>query len=502
MVKTEEAQGLQVPQQARRLKAYAKNLAKDKEPNNFDKRVVAKLLELAKSGEWVKDELDYLDSVGYKQSKYEYSQIKEQIENFEKPNHPWFGWNKNYQQALNNLIQEARTLRLKALDYRRNFVIEEAIPRDDSHAGFEFIITGLRKKGEYRDGLLESYEAAEAKAKKIGTFSNDILIGTRTQAAPPYDENTGLRNHEFKPKTRLVSMVRFMLILAEMKFSHHYQRAIGISKWYAGGKDERQQRNIIKQMRANGHSYWISIDYSKYDQSISKWLIYDAFTVIRAAYEGDPNFDEELFNIVVKDFIHKRIVDGTQRFRPLCKGVPSGSMFTQAVDSVVNRLMIDTFMISKGITRYEMFIMGDDNLIYVTSDMSQDELLNTMESYLMHNFGIKMNATKSGKGEIQQSPFFLSRRWDLDGEWRAPGVLLAKLVQPERFRDYDRHGFEPIQVINSYVDTFPKGMFEFIDRQKYQIAVAEATRRVGPDQYLSGLMRFKARYENKRYSAV
>lgn len=503
MAKTKEDKGSKVPQQTRRLKAYANNLSKDKEPDHFDKRTVKQMLDLALKGDWMEGEINYLISVGYTQSKYEYEQIKQQIDNFRKDSAPWFGWNKHYKESLAELKAEAAVWHLKSLRYGRNFIIEEAIPKDDSHAGYEFIETGIRQKGGYKEGLLQKYEQAEARAKKLGTFDNKILIGTRTQTAPPYDTKTGKRNYKVKPKSRLVSMVRLMLILAEMKFSHEVQKRIGISKWYAGGKNTDQQRNIINQLKRSGYSGWISIDYSKYDQSISYWLIRDAFEVVKIGYTDDPYFDEQLFEIIVNDFIHKKIIRGDRKEIPVSKGVPSGSMFTQIIDSIVNKLMIMTFMKSQGIKKYEMFIMGDDNLIYLSTDRDlKKDLLPCMESYLMHNFRIEMNATKSSYGTVFDSPEFLSRRWDNDGEWRAPGILLAKLIFPERYRDYERHGFTPLQVIQSYVDEFPKGMAELIDMQKFESLKTAQIKETGPEKWRSGLNRFKHFYENRRYTAV
>ena len=503
MAKTKEDKGYKVPQQASLLKAYAKNLSKDKEPDHFDKRAVKQLLDLALDGVWMEEEINYLISVGYTQSKYEYSQIEAQIENFRKDSAPWFGWNKHYKESLAELKAEAAMWHLKSLIYGRNFIIEEAIPKDDSHAGYEFIETGIRQKGGYKEGLLHKYQQAEEAAKRKGTFDNLILIGTRTQTAPPYDTKTGERNYKVKPKSRLVSMVRLMLILAEMKFSHEVQKKIGISRWYAGGKSTDQQRNIINQLKRSGYSCWISIDYSKYDQSISYWLIRDAFEVVRIGYSDDPYFDEQLFEIVVNDFICKTIIDGKEEKIPVKKGVPSGSMFTQIIDSIVNKLMIMTFMKSQGIEQYEMFIMGDDNLIYLRTnrDLKKD-LLPCMESYLRHNFRIEMNASKSSLGTVHESPEFLSRRWDNDGEWRAPGILLAKLIEPERYRDYKRYGFTPLQVIQSYVDEFPKGMAELIDMRKFESLKTAQIRESGPEKWRSGLNRFKHFYENRRYSAV
>ena len=371
------------------------------------------------------------------------------------------------------------------------------MPRLDTHAGWSYIITGKRHKGEYVENLLLDYLEEERKARLHGSFNKPILIGIRTQSGTPYDNETGelvcdmIEKVEDLKKSRLVSMEDIFYVLAENKWAKPLQNKIGRVGWYSGGKNDGSINSDIQMNRAMKR-YWISLDYSKYDQSIPAWLIREAFDIVRAAF--NPEFhDEELFKIIREDFINKVFIWADDIFESH-KGVPSGSAFTQIIDSIVNRLMIDTYFASKGIepSQYVMAIMGDDNLVFCTTKLDKADI----ESYLSYMFGITMNAAKADDGEREDDPKYLSRIWRRNGVYRNPKVLIAKLLYPERFREYDRIGFLPTMVLSSFADTFPLGVLEFVDMTEFKAAQLEESRLMADSNktYLSGLEAYRQHY--------
>jgi len=457
--------GLEAPQRTRLL-MFTGNLSTDKDPGIFDDKMFEYVCDITTDRQWVEDKLQYLNSIGWNQSKYDFSQIRKQAKRFAEKNHSWFGWNDNYKTAKERRIQEAETFNLKSLRFGENDRIEEYLPREDTHAGWSYILTGDKEKGKYREGLLQMYKREVMEAKECGSFNKPILPGTRTQASNPFEDD-GSYNNDYRDKSRLVSMVDIYQVMAEVVFAKRLQTRFSSIPWYAGGKDDRTIKVLMMEWKSK-YKHWISIDYSKFDQSISDWLIRDAFDVVRAAYSKDQYFDEQLFKIVREDFINKVIILGINEFYESMKGVPSGSMFTQLIDSIVNRLMIDTYMISKGIDKYEMMIMGDDNIIFSNVEIDSDNL----STYLKKNFGIEMNPKKCGFGECKKKdPEFLSRRWTFDGVYRTPELLLAKLIFPERFRDYKNNpDLHPSMIIQCYIDSFPLGM-KFVSDKHRQRAI-------------------------------
>lgn len=480
--------GLEAPQQKRYV-MYHKNLSTDKDPGVFDDRMLEYINEVCTDVKWVEDKVKYLNSIGWNQSKYSFEQMRVQAKRFAEANHPYFGWNKHFKKAKERRISEAEQFFLKMIQYGRNENIEDYLPREDTHAGFSYILTGKKEKGKYRERLSQAYEEEVAKARKNGSFNKPIIVGTRTQASDPFEAD-GTYNYEYRDKTRLVSMIDIYVIMAEIVYAKRLQTKLSGRKWYAGGKDDMHILYFMNKWNGQ-YKYWLSIDYSKYDQSISNWLIREAFDVVRAAYKHDPNFDEELFKIVREDFINKVIILGPDDIYECEKGVPSGSMFTQIIDSIVNTLMIDTYMLSRGIENYEMMIMGDDNIIFTNIEIDREDL----SSYLAHNFGIEMHPDKcTWKGKNGDSPEFLSREWTTRGVHRKPEILLAKLIFPERFRDYKRNpDMSPELIVQCFKDTYPLGMKKLISGDHYRKAI-NIRNKIGDGRWLSGLMRYRLLY--------
>lgn len=472
-----------------RLSSYRKILSMDRDNHYFDDKALKVLFDYLKEGFKLEDIVGYLNGINYSQSVYQYSQIKSQIERFTLPNHTFNGWRKTFKLAKEQMMKEVKFARLKQIHYTGNEHIESVIPRKDTHAGFSYLETGLRKKGEYLENVFTEYNRKEAIALINGSWNTPIMIGSRTQASGAFSELGEFLN-SYKSKSRLVSMIDIFLILAELKFAKPFQDYMSHVSWYAGGKDDKVIGDIINRWR-HDYKYHLTLDYSQYDQSISDWLIRAAFDVVRNGFFMDPNFDERLFSLIREDFINKVFIDGEGHLVESHKGVPSGSMFTQIIDSIVNRLMILSYCYSKGISDVEMMIMGDDNIIFTNVEIDKEDLA----SYLSFNFGVTVNPSKSSFGSSKEAPEFLSRVWTFDGVYREPNSLVAKLLYPERFRNYDDKINEPLMLVYSYILTFPLGMKEIVDVEKIKSdIISKRTISDSGSKWLSGFERYRRRY--------
>lgn len=476
--------------QNRELNAYCKRLGSSRDPKVFDSHLLSIIRPYLKDESRVKDEIRYLDSIGYNSSKYEYHKIEEQLLRFLENDHSDFRWNRNYKRAKEILIEDFSRNRVEQLHFESDSDILAILPERNTSTGYDGILTGIRKKKEFcEDGIQKRYLAVEDNARMNGTFNNIILIGSRTQASGAYDADNGyVRTGTFKSKSRLVSMVRAYLILAECKFAKPLQWLLGTKGWYAGGKNDTAISSGILDMKLK-HHYSMTIDYSHYDQSISSWLIRDAFEIMEAAFYKFK-FDKQLFDIIREDMINKYFIDAKGDVRESHKGVGSGSMFTQLVDSIVNKLMITTYMLSIGEEQhFDCMIMGDDNLIYTDVEINAKHLC----TYLEKNFGIECNEQKCSKALATESPEFLSRVWTPMGVWRAPEVLISKMFYPETFRNY-KEGADPYLIIYAYILSFPRGMYEIMHTEQF-IDECIAKNNILKDhqkiQYLNGLMKYR-----------
>lgn len=466
VVKNSELQKAMNSAQKTRLHRFRKDLRSDRTKVIFDDRLVDCVRpylysesEFNKTLEYLNDVTDPLGFV-YSRSLKRWDELKLALLKFEEKDYSPFTWNKNYQKSLEQLKQIFSKWKLKSLSYNSDDDIRQALPKVNTHSGYTYLITGKKCKGDNMERILSKYLREEAQARSQGSFNKPILPATRTQGSGAFDE-FGEFTNTCKHKTRLVSMVDLMQIIGELKFAKPLQNKFASFEWYAGGYNLDQIRSIINARRAD-YQYWMSLDYSNFDASVSSWLIKDAFSCLRVAF---VSLDEDLWNIIIDDFIHKNFIvpmDLQNGIIHSDRGVPSGSMFTQIIDTVVNWIIILTYLNAKKIDG-KMIVMGDDNLLFSKTAIDREDVA----TYISKNFGMVVSSTKTLLGRSSQSPVFLSMRWDYDGTWRHPNELIARMAYPERFRPYDKEDVEPSEVLLGYILTYPNGMNEMMNIIKF-----------------------------------
>lgn len=489
-----------------RLRQYRSNLSVsrgDNQRRNFDSKVCDVIRQYALMSFHLDDELDYLfrvkDKDGFLFSRClkRYNVTEDNMTLFSAPDYTSFRWNRNYQKSLEVVRRMLSRFHLKPLPLLSDQQILEVLPRKDTHSGFTYVETGCKQKGDNLEGAYHRYSLLEDKALINGSFNRPIMIAFRTQASGEYDDD-GSRTDTCKHKTRVVSMVDLNQIIAELRFSKPIQDAIAQLDQYAGGKNDSQISSIISNWRSK-YNYWTSIDYSSYDQTISSWLIEDAFMLLREMFDLD-SYHQSLWDIVVHDFIHKDFILSEGDLHS-DRGVPSGSMFTQIIDTVVNWIVINTYAVSKG-SFCDMIAMGDDNLIFSRDRIEMSELA----SYIVKNFGLVVHDDdKSNEGRtLSDPPKFLSRYWRLSGTWRHPNQLLSRMIYPERFRSYGQT--TPYHVVFAYILSYKAGMLELIDVDRFlrehPISKNEMIRLVYTKGYVPGNMTYQLLYGNLNVNQI
>lgn len=461
--------GLGVPQK-RRIRKYCKRLGTDTDKILFDDQIKSLLYKYAWTPKYIKQTIDYLNRIGYNQSKKQYARIEEQVkEGFCGENFPDHSWLKAFKETLVELKEIFGALHLTQIVYKSDQDIVDVIPKLTTHAGWQgYIINGKPRKGDNLEGIFEVFSTKLAQAKRDGTLKQPMMPGVRTQSTDYYSrivfESLKTQDEYSENKTRTILMASLLQIINELQWSKPLQNAMHDMCWYAGGYNDCQ---INKRMRKLYKKYgsWISIDYSKFDVTISDWLIRAAFDVMKEAFKYDSNFDEEAWNIMVHDIICKDILLADGNLYRSTKGNPSGSMFTSMLASIVNYLCITSCLKMMQVEDYEFTIMGDDNIIFSNVDIDLTEL----SDMLSRNFGLIMSPSKCVSSKEKSNPVFLSREWRENGAWRAPLELVAKSLFPERWRDY-RPGegkAKPYLVLYSYILTYPLGMRDLIDVDRF-----------------------------------
>lgn len=486
--------GLTRPQHMKRLASYVKNLAKDSDEVLFDDKVLEVILKYSRDPERVEEVRRKLNEIGYAQSRKEAAQLDSQIEKFCQDHVKSAISLPNYAQAIKEIEGEFSQFQLSALSYSSDADMLDALPKKATHAGSMYLETGLRTKVENMVGIFSRFGAEVKKAKETGSFNKLVLLGVRTQNSSPFKDSGKLKEAKDLPKrskTRMVSMIHLIVILAERMFQKPLQdKVLKFKSWYAGGKTPSELRKEVHRLQYN-YDRWISLDYSGFDNSLPGWLIRDAFTILRSAFKNQV--DDSLWNLIVHDFVNKTFVNTKGELRRAHNGVPSGSMFTQIIDSLCNRMMIVTYLKSRGITDYGMIIMGDDNVLAFDGFID----LKDMSEFLNRTFGVEMNAIKTTQGTKNDCISFLSREWRDQGEWRQPNTLITKMLFPERFRTYNDES-TPMDVVFSYILTYPLGMTEIINIRKFltEYQPTGKDRENRGEINLEGFLKYQKAYNN------
>lgn len=452
------------PGSKKRLARYRHNLSVSQGVDHplFDDKLYEVVKEYVYDVKYLDAVKEYLNNLtdpeGYKFSRNLkiYAKTEEAMERFSADDHTSFRWNRNYQKSLKSLIDEFSSAKLRPERYDTDDDILRALPKTTTHSGYYYIQSGKKEKGENMAGICAQLKERKALVRKGEAYpKNPILIAFRTQASGEFEDD-GEETGTCKHKTRVVSMYDLRDVVFELQFSNPFQQFINQKEFYAGGKNEQQISAIIHNWGVKFRKF-ISIDYSSYDQTISSWLIEDAFRIIEASFILSEGQRKELWQ-VCDNFIHKDFIlnEGVLHSD---KGVPSGSMFTQIIDSIVNVLVVRTYFYSIN-EKCQMIAMGDDNAIFCSAALSIEDLA----SYLIKNFGLIVKTDdKSNEGfTSKQDVKFLSRYWTQGGPWRHPSQLISRMLFPERFRNYSDE-VTPELVLYAYILTYPKGMGELIN---------------------------------------
>lgn len=252
-----------------------------------------------------------------------------------------------------------------------------------------------------------------------------------------------------KEKTRLIwgypySMTAIEGIFARPLINHFLKSyspmAFGTTTGYTGAK-----------LRVSSYTnrFCYSLDMTSFDSSIANSLIKVAFSILETWF--DPNqkvhscTDEfnlsSIYGKIIHYFLYTPIVmpDGNI-YKGKRHGVPSGSYFTQMIDSIVNVIIIGTvsskFHLNAKLS--DVQVLGDDAVFWSDRDIR----LSTLSDYASKTFGAVFNSQKCGKFKFNEPIKFLGRIWDKGKPDLPQSEIIKKMTQPERYRRYSEDPVE------------------------------------------------------------
>jgi hypothetical protein len=258
-------------------------------------------------------------------------------------------------------------------------------------------------------------------------------------APPPCMAFHRVQHGDAGPKTRLVWGYPLSMTLLEAQFADPLIRtflrrqtpmAFGYRKadlWARIIPLTRKQRVI-------------ALDYSKFDASIHPKLIMMAFTVLGTWFTAEDK-RKGRWDKIVHYFIHTPIVMPDGYVYRKHQGVPSGSFFTQLVDSIVNYFLLQCIAARMGL-KLDVLVLGDDSLIAVEPIVGgcydlfkEGKFALSMVRGFLSSLGITVNVDKSHYyvGNDRQAVHFLGHVWSRGYPHRQPRDIARRAVYPERF---------------------------------------------------------------------
>jgi len=241
-------------------------------------------------------------------------------------------------------------------------------------------------------------------------------------------------------KTRLVWGYPLEMTMMEARFARpiidqflrvRTPMTIGTAKYKVGAK-------ISCTMRNRRHTY--SLDYSKFDASISKEFILRAFSILETWFSPEDR-TAHCWERIVHYFIHTPIVmpDG-RLYVGKDRGVPSGSFFTQVIDSVVNLILVYYYLYQRKIRLSidRLMVLGDDSIFAINEVVELEDIATCLEEV-----GITLNVSKSKV----DSYHYLGAYWYMGIPKLPINEIIKRAICPERSRYiHAKNGEEVVKI--------------------------------------------------------
>jgi hypothetical protein len=118
--------------------------------------------------------------------------------------------------------------------------------------------------------------------------------------------------------------------------------------------------DIIQMLRGKWTAY--CLDFSAFDSSVSGYLVALAWKVIKHKLIVTNSYEQDVVDYAEYLFRNTPVVMPDGRLFLVQTGIPSGSYFTQLIDSICNVLIIYTIQLELTGKTYPTYVMGDDSV--------------------------------------------------------------------------------------------------------------------------------------------
>nr|UYL95489.1 MAG: RNA-dependent RNA polymerase [Nanning Parti tick virus 1] len=196
--------------------------------------------------------------------------------------------------------------------------------------------------------------------------------------------------------------------------------------------------------RSHNRAQYMMTDWSRFDKTIPPWLIKDAFSVLEDLFDFGHVRDSEGLIWHVRAYRSKRRWDRMVNYfvnTPVrtCKGerflvsggVPSGSCFTNIIDTIINMLVTRycMYQTTGGYPIDEMYL-GDDGVLVVPNIVNIDDIA----ALALDKFGMVLNTKKTYLTGLLDNCHFLGYFNHAGVPFKNQDFLIASFIEPEHTR--------------------------------------------------------------------
>lgn len=280
---------------------------------------------------------------------------------------------------------------------------------------------------------LEKSSGLPLAATKGAAFESDLALARKNvlegKAFPPCIAYHRIQFGEKGPKTRLVWGYPLSVTLLESMFARPLiEKFLNTSSPMAFGYRKMELSAVTQRLRNCGLTY--CLDFSKFDSSICSKFIHIAFRIMKTHFREFDEFTEEVWNRVESYFIHTTILMPDGFVYQKHGGVPSGSYFTQLVDSIVNFIAMQYISIKTtgdGIPERWGYVLGDDSIFTLKEYVNLTEIVRFGKQ-----LGLLINADKSVVAKESEEVHFLGHYWPHGVASRSYNDLVKRMITSER----------------------------------------------------------------------
>jgi len=304
--------------------------------------------------------------------------------------------------------------------------------RRDTSAGSTFMGS---KKGDVMEEIYHEARWLGHRMKQNGDRSFDP---SKMRFPPCLAGQRGHMSEIDTPKTRLVWIYPAEMLTVEGFYAPLMYRDFmndPNSPMLNGKSSQRLYTEWSCGLREGETLY--GLDFSAFDSSVPAWLIRVAFNILKqnvnfATFEGKPVGKRDaqkwknVWDAMVWYFVSTPILMPDGRMFRKSKGVPSGSWWTQMIDSVVNYILVDYLAACQGVEIRNLKVLGDDSAFRTGDDFDLEVAENSSGE-----LGMKLNADKCERTEDPSDFKLLGTKFKDGHAYRETSEWFKFAIYPE-----------------------------------------------------------------------